>query len=282
MATDYTYGLNIAEDAFQRAGIQDSVVTDKMKRFVNRAYFDLLKMCEWPWALAYPPGIINTLAKVADSITATEGSATATITTLSTTTSFAGRKIYADTNQINYRILTHVGATITLDATWKETSVTSAACTIFQDEYDLASDCSRPWSFKGRNCLRPFRFSGAITQHSHWDIDTYGSTIIDVAMIQYQKVRFTPWLTEAVTVEYLYCKQQAVLDFSGTAPNDVPVIPLWDRHVLADMTLLLQLYDWLDSQQSVASKIVSLQKQVEGKISEMKSFYNIYEDRVSA
>lgn len=282
MATDYTYGLNIAEDAYQRAGIQDATVTDKMKRFVNRAYFDLLKMAEWPWALAHPPGIINTLAKVADTITATKGSATATITTNSAVTSLGGRKIWADTNQIVYRILTHVGTTLTLDATWKETSMTAGACSIFQDEYDLSAECVRPWSFRGRNCLKPFRFSGSISQHAQWDIETYGDTIIDVALIQYQKVRFKPWLTEAVSVEYLYCKQQAVLTFTGTAPGDVPVIPLWDRHVLADMALLLQLYDWLDKEPALGSKIKSLADQIAGKITEMKSFYCISEDRFSA
>jgi hypothetical protein len=282
MATDYTYGLNIAEDAFQRAGIEDSTVTDKMKRFVNRAYFDLLKMAEWPWALAHPPGIINTLAKVADTLTATEGSATATITTDSTVTSMAGRKIWSDVNQIPYRILTHTGTTITLDATWKEDSVSSVDCSIFQDEYDLAAACLRPWSFRGRNCQKPFRFSGAITHHAQWDYETYGDSIIDVSLIQHQKVRFKPWLTEAVTVEYLYCQQQNVLTFTGTSPGDVPVVPLWDRHVIADMALLLQLYDWVDQAPGYSAKITALTNQITGKIREMKSFYCAFEEGFSA
>ncbi len=281
MATDYTYGVNIAEDAFQRAGIEGSTVTDKMKRFVNRAYFDLMKMAEWPWALKHPPGIINTLAKVSDTITATEGSATATITTASTTTNFTGRKLWSDTYQIPYRIILHSGTTLTLDATWKEDSISGGDCSIFQDEYDLASDCIRPWSFRGRNCQKPFKFKGALSHHAQWDEETYGDSIIDVSLLQHQKIRFKPWLTEAVTVEYLYCEQQDVLDFSGGL-GDVPVVPLWDRHIIADMALLLQLQDWLDKEPAYGQKIAGLTNQITAKISEMKSFYCPFDEEFTA
>lgn len=278
MAINYTYGKDIAEDAFQRAGIEDTIVTDKMKRFVNRAYFDLLKMAEWPWALEHPPGIINTIEKVDCLLTATRWSATATINVDSATIDLSGRKIMAKLNQIPYRILTHSGTDVVLDATWKEIGDSPFDCSVFQDEYDLADSCLKPWSFRGRNCQTPFRFRGAITHHHQWDEETYGGAIIDVSLIQHKKVRFKPFLNEAVTVEYLYCRQHSPLTFTGAAPADVPVVPLWDRHVIADMALLLQLLDWVDHAPGYSTKISALNQQITAKIREMKSFYSVSED----
>lgn len=282
MAENYTYGKDIAEDAFQRAGIQDATVTDKMKRFVNRAYFDILMEAPWTFALKHPPGIINTLASVEDEITVTKGSATATITTDSGTTDFSGRKIWQKTQQIPYRILTHSGTTLTLDATWKELSASSADCEIFQDEYDLASDCLRPWSFRGRNSQIPFDPKGSINMHQQYDQETYGSDIIDWSLIQHKKIRFKPWLKESVTIEYLYCEEQDPLDFTGSGSGDTPVIPSWNRAVIADRALLYQLYDWLDKEPALATRIASLSDQINDQIAEMKSFYNIESDYFTA
>jgi len=282
MAENYTYGKDIAEDAFQRAGIQDDTVTDKMKRFVNRAYFDILMQAPWTFALKHPPGIINTLAPVDDSITISEGSASGTITTNSATTDFSGRKIWQKTQQIPYRILTHSGTTITLDATWKEDDASSDDAEIFQDEYDLASDCLRPWSFRGRNSQLPIDFKGPINMHGQYDTETYGSEIIDCSLIQHDRVRFKPWLKEATTIEYLYCEEQDPLDFSGAGAGDTPVIPSWNRAVIADRALLYQLYDWLDKEPAHAARIQSLTNQINEQIAEMKAFYNVEADHFGA
>jgi hypothetical protein len=282
MAENYNFGLSIAEDAFQRAGIQDDTVTDKMKRFVNRAYFDILKQAPWTFALKHPPGIINTLAEVEDTITVTEGSASATITTNSASTDLSGRKVWQNTQQIPYRIITHSGTTLTLDATWKEDSASTADCTIFQDEYDLAADCLRPWSFRGRNSQIPFDPKGSIAMHQQLDQETYGSDIIDWSLIQQKKVRFKPWLKASVTVEYLYCEEQDPLNFSGSGAGDTPVVPSWDRAVIADRALLYQLYDWLDKEPAHGARIQSLTQQINDQISEMKAFYNVESDYFTA
>jgi hypothetical protein len=282
MAENYTYGKDIAEDAFQRAGIHEATVTDKMKRFVNRAYFDILKESAWTFALKHPPGIIDTLDDVVDSLTATKGSKTATITTDAAVTDLSGRKIWLDANQITYRIITHVGFTLTLDATWKEDSVATGVCTIFQDEYDLAADCLRPWTMRGRNTQLEIEFKGALSMHTQTDQDTYGSEYIDVSLIQQKKVRFKPWLKVATTVEYLYVEEQSPLDFTGAGAGDTPVIPSWDRQVIADKALVLQLYDWVDKEPAHATRIQSLEQQIKDKIAEMKAFYNVESDHFTA
>lgn len=118
--------------------------------------------------------------------------------------------------------------------------------------------------------------------HRQWDIETYGNYIIDCSMIQQKRVRFKPWLKDATTIEYLYCKEQDPLDFAGTGAGDTPVVPSWDRKVLADMALMLQLLDWLDTTQSVAGKVDVLSKSIQRQISNMKAFYIIEEDHFSA
>lgn len=282
MADNYTFGLDIANDAFERSGINDSAVTDKMKRFVNRAYFDILKEAPWTWALKDPPGIINTLAEVEDSLTATEGSATATITVNSAVTDFSGRKIWLVANQVPYRIITHSGLTLTLDATWKEASVSAGDCIIFQDEYSLASDCARPWSFRGRNSQLPIRFTGAIEMHAQYDQETYGSHVIDISLIQQKKIRIKPWIKESVTLEYLYVEEKDPLDFTGAGAGDTPVLPLWDRAILADRALLYQLYDWVDKEPAYAARIQSLEGQIQDQLANMKAFYNVESDHYTA
>jgi hypothetical protein len=281
MAENYTYGVDIANDAFQRAGINEATVTDKMKRFVNRAYFDILKEAAWTWALKHPPGIIDTVASVEDTITITEGSTTATITTDSGVTDFSDRKVWQDTKQMPYRIITHSGTTLTLDATWKEADASGDACTIFVDEYDLESDCLRPWSFRSRTSQLPIRFSGAIQMHEQYDEETYGSPVIDISLIQQKKIRLKPWTKEAVTIEYLYVEEFSPLDFGGGA-GDTPVVPAWDRAVIADKALLYQLYDWIDNNPAVAPRIQSLEGQIQDQLATMKAFYNVESDHFTA
>jgi hypothetical protein len=215
-------------------------------------------------------------------LTATKGSVTATILTDSAVTDYSGRKIWLDNNQVPYRIIDHSTFTLTLDAEWKEESVSSGDCTIFQDEYDLAADCLRPWSMRGRNSQVSIDFKGAINMHSQLDQETYGSEHIDCSLIQHKKVRFKPWLKESVTIEYLYCEEQDNLDFTGAGAGDTPVIPSWNRAVIADRALLYQLYDWLDKEPAHAQRIQSLTQQINDQIAEMKSFYNIESDYFSA
>ena len=276
MGISYTTGADIYADVLARAGIDGD--SDKVKRYINRAYYDLLQIEPWPWALKYPPGIINVLSSIEDTLTATEGSATVTLTTTdSSSTNLASSndnyKLWLDTNQIPYRIISHSGKTVTLDATWKEDSVTSAsACTIFKDEYNLASDCTRPWSFLDRNNGGSIDFDSMKKSHSQNTQCTYGSNIESIAMLTNSRIVIKPWLKDGITIEYLYCEQQTALDFSGGAAGDTPIIPVFDRHVIADMAYLLELKDWKD-EAKVDAKIKALEVMIAGKLSSMRNFW---------
>lgn len=98
----------------------------------------------WKFTLADPPGSFVTVAPVTSlTVNVTQDSTSATLSS-SVTADLAGRKIEIGNNV--YRIATHGGSTdaIVLDVAYIETSDADAACTIFQDEYDLsASDFGR-------------------------------------------------------------------------------------------------------------------------------------------
>lgn len=272
MATNYDTGYAIAAAVQERAGIGTEKITDKTRRYVQRAYYELLTMEPWPFVMKATPGIINTVASVADDITATEGSATATITTSSATTDYTGYKIYHDTNQQVYRITDHDSYTLTIDATWKEDSVSAADCTIYQDEYSLAADCLRPWSFRDRTNDIPIEFDGYIYQHGERVQKSYYDEIVHVSMVGSSKVRFEPWLKSATTIEYIYTEVKSDLTFEPHPTSDTPVVPKWFRYVLEDMAYLKVLQDWED-RPSVQPKIASTRIDIARALGRLRDTY---------
>ena len=282
MSQSYTFGKDIVDDVLDRAAIDNDNLSDKTERFVNRAYFDLLQEAPWPFALKYPPGVIDVLDDVTDTITATLASSSATITTASTTTNMTGRKLIHDSNQVPYYIVLHSGTTLTLDATWKEASCTTEACTIYQDVYALATDCARPWSFKSRSTGMVLNYSDAIDVHALSGTDIYGSEIVTVTQVSNKTVKLKPWIKEPTTIEYIYCQEQDALDFTGSGVGDTPVIPPFDRHIIADMAYVMTLHDWLDKSPSLSVKIESTMIGIQRKLSKMKAFYKLLPSSFSA
>ena len=243
--SNYTYGLDILEDALFRAG-EDTTDSDYLaaaKDYVNRAYYQFLSVAPWPFAKQYPPGVIDTLAEETGTASISNGSTTITFDT-GPDESMTDRKIYFDSDNTMYRITAHssgeTGATI--DATLKETTKASASYTIFQDEYDLASDCMVPLRFWFRN--NPER---KIVRES--DNTMFGRTHRSGlrpsrwAYINDSKVRFNFWTEDAKTIEYDYTYAPGFLDFAGTGSGDTPIIPLQHRPLLSDWALALLLKD---------------------------------------
>ena len=272
MAIDYDSGFAIAQAVQDRAGISTDKISEKTRRYVLRSYYELLMLEPWPFALKETPGVINTVESFEDEITATEGSATATITTASTTTNCTGRKIYHNGNQKIYRITLHSAYTLTLDATWKEDSVSGETCTVYQDEYSIAADCVRLWSFRDRTNNIPIEWDGFIGMHRELDEKFYGSQIVHVSLMTETKVLFEPWLKDASTVEYLYTDQKDDLTFEAMDASDVPVVPKWHRHILEDMAYLKTLKDWED-RPSIQPKIVSVERDIARGVDRMRGAY---------
>lgn len=284
MAVHYSTGLDIYNDVKDRLPLASDEAHERAKRSVNRAYYDLLMMAEWPWAKSKRPGICNLKEAISDTVTAAEGSASATVTTGSATQSLVDWKLVHDTNQEEYRILTHAGTAITFDATWIEDDCTTEDCTIYNDEFTLASDCLLPWSFYDRTYNKKIEFpyskeereagylTGYYIDHASILTNTLDSTYANIVI-----VNFRPLTEYARTIEYSYTKiptHNAVnyLAIDGVTANDTPLVPIMDRHILADMALRIMLKDFRQDANAMA-KVTTLSLEIKEKLTAMKNFW---------
>jgi len=284
MAVHYSTGLDIYNDVIDRLPLASGETHERAKRSVNRAYYDLLMIVEWPWAKAKRPGICNLKDSISDTVTVTKGSASATVTTLPTTQSLVDWKLVHDVNQKEYRILTHVLTAITFDATWLEDSCTVEACTIYNDEFTLATDCLLPWSFYDRTYNKKIEFpypkedreTGSLTGY-YIDHASILTNTLDATFANIVVINFRPLTEYARAIEYSYTKiptHGAVnyLSINGTTSTDTPLVPIMDRHVLADMALRIMLKDFRQDANAMA-KVTTLSIEIKEKLTAMKNFW---------
>ena len=263
--TYFKYGADILQDVLFRGGELTALTgttseyLTRCKGYVQRAYHDIVIAAPWPWALKDPPGTLDIVAKQTNTATATQGSNAVTLgTTISSTV--AGYWFEIDGKQVPYRITEHSGTSVTLDATYKETDESAGACTIYKDEYSLADDCWKIWRAWDRN--NPHRIIDIIQQgemHEMFTSRAVSSTdTFKMALIKEDKVRITPWPSEDdITIEYEYTEKiDTDLSFDSDTTNDVPVIPINDRHILSDAALVLLMVDKNDQRaQSIGSLV---------------------------
>lgn len=266
----FNTGLAIAQDVHERAGIDDDITT-KTKRFVNRAYYDLLKVADWPWARNSTPNVIDVVDRVDDTIVITKGTTTGTITTSAADDDLKGYKLLNINNKVEYRIANHVLTAATLDATWKEDTISTAEDVyIYKDEYSLADNCLMPRSFYNRNTSKPIEFDST-GKYRKREYARESSEILLISLITNTKVIVSPFVKDGLTIEYVYTKTQAALDITGEA-GDVPVVPAQDRHVIADIAYRLVLKDWRQKGE-VIGKIRDVELDIRDKIRAMKNMY---------
>jgi len=247
-------GQDIVIDVLGRAGelrgntrtfanAANSDYFEAAKEYVLRIYRDFLADAPWPFALKDPPGLLALKGEVSGQGSATNGSTTVTLDA-TIATSMAGRKFKMDVEGVIYRISAHTAGTtiLTLDTAYLEETY-AGNYTIFQDEYELASDCIQPWDFwpRGESLNRvDFMGIGEMRRRflfrGHMSTDIHRISIIRNSFPP--KVRVTPWTTDDQTLEYEYTYMPSVLDWSGGS-TDTPIIPAHDRHVLADGALSL-------------------------------------------
>lgn len=239
-------GQLILQDALFRAGELTTLTgvisdyLDEAKKFVQRTYFDVLEYAPWPWALKDPPGILTVYAKKTNTATVTRDSTAVTLGA-AIASSVAGWWFQVDSQLVPYRITAHTAGatTLTLDAPYNEAAGTLITCTIFKDEYSLASDCLKPWAAWNRN--KPTDRIDVIGMGEMRDRFTNRNTpAINariMAVVKSNKVRIRPWPeTDNITIEYDYTAYpSADLTFDGVAATDTPVVPLYDRQVLSDV-----------------------------------------------
>lgn len=217
------------------------------KLAINTEHRSILGLHAWYFAKKPKPGIITTEAKdavVVQSISVRTVTLAATLTP-----SRVNRKFYLDSTQAYYRIEAHTSGTnsLTLDADYVETP-TSGAGTIYQDEYNLATDCLRPWS--------PMRVRGQWerdidvinenefrARHS-WNATQALSAPEDACLIrvdptgaQKPRIQLAPWPSDRTNIEYDYTTNPADLTYDEVAATDTPLIPEPYRWVLYERAL---------------------------------------------
>lgn len=245
-ADDFNTGQDLLYYVLVRAGQSESASDDYANRvqgFVLDAYWTVLQMHKWPFAMASSPGVLTTSASQSVTISSIT-SATPGVVTLSATiaTSQAGKKIFLNSTQAMYRIASHTAGTdqLTLDAKYVETT-TSGPATIFQDEYALATTAIKIWSpLRPRgtywNDIDVLEENDFRSRYGHSGIAGPGP--IEAAMWTRRdsagsiQLQLAPWSEDAVNIEYDYT-QFVTLTFDGVAGTDTPVIPRQDRVVVA-------------------------------------------------
>ena len=242
--TYYKNGADILEDVLFRSGelTASSGVTsnyrDAAKRYIQRRYHDIVIAQPWPWALSSTPGTLSVVAGQSNTATCTQGSASVTLGT-SITSSVSGYWLEIDSKMVPYRISSHSASSVdvTLDTTYKEDSVSAGVCTIYKDEYSLASDCWKIWKAWDRN--NPNVRIDIIQSGKMHDIytsrRTSSSNTYIMSIIRNGVARITPWpVSDDITIEYEYtAKISNDLSFSSDT-SDVPIIPDVDRAILSD------------------------------------------------
>lgn len=263
----FEYGRDILQDVLFRAGEKTDLVGilsdyfDRTKVYIQRVYKDILGYAPWPWAIKNPPGVLNIEKARKNTLTVDNGSTSATLGS-SVPVSLAGYFVFLDDGQVPYRILAHNSGTaeITLDAPFKELSVSGAPCTIFKDEYQLPEDCLKIWSAWDRNNIgcEVDIINPEEMRRNHPNRLVSGNRIQKITLIRSNIVRIYPWpLFDDITLEYDYTvKPTSDLTFDASA-NDIPIVPLVDRHVIADAALVLLMIDKNDARASDVSNIVA-------------------------
>jgi len=272
------YGCDILKDVLFRAGelsaVSGTSVSDYLgqtKVFVQRAYNEVLEYAPWPWALKDPPGVLSLTEKATGSAVFTHASTAVTLCA-SDDTSRTGYWIWLDDEEIPYRIASHAAGytSVTIDAEYTSATASAGAYSIFKDEYEVASDCLRVW----RAWLRddPNHVIDVITEgemSSLYPGRNVGTYPRKVALIRGTKLRISPWPdTTPLTLEYEYTrKPSSDLTFDNNATTDVPIVPLLDRPLIADIALGLLYHTKNDPR---AAEIMGL---VQGKFAAMLNIY---------
>jgi hypothetical protein len=247
---DLRTGLDILKAVLDSAG-QSQSTSDKYaqqaKMAINIEHRSILFLHEWYFAKKEKPGIITTVAS--DRVTVNSISGRTVTLAAALTPSRINRKFYLDATQAYYRIEAHTDntATLTLDADYVETP-TAGQGTIYQDEYNLASDCLKPWS--------PLRIRGQwerfveligekeFRDRYGWNTTTAISIPENATMIrldptgqQIPRIQIAPWPSDRLNMEYDYTAIPDSLTFDDDPDDDIPMIPEPYRWVLYERAL---------------------------------------------
>jgi len=216
-------------------GNADRLIDAKLHTLTG--YWDFCAMRPWRWARVDPPVQFATAAKETNSITAgglTVGSVTVTLDAV-IATSQAGKKFSMDGERIPFRISAHTAGTAVLTLAAGYTGVVlSGPCTIFQDEYLVATD------ILAFPVLKNLHTGGSVRVVPEAELEErFPRNVQESAHSQYAafigdgKVRLVPWTPEAQLWECRYNFRPVPLTWDGVGATDTPICPRQVREVIA-------------------------------------------------
>jgi len=251
-------GLSIAEYGLRRANElkieqNDDFVAD-YKDYVNLAYWDIVGEFPWLWAMKYPPYQLSTVAPIVVGGATVAGSATVTLG--ADPGVVAGYKFVTENDGIPLRIVSNLGAVLTLAAPYP---ISNASFTgmIYRDEYPIPSDVLMPVMLKRLA-------SGGEIDPLTGDLfgASYGRNIASGSPQSYTYltegvIQIGRWPTIVEVLELWYTYLPPALDFSGSVATDTPILPLNLRWIIADRALFYLLTDMEDQKGEVIIKNAS-------------------------
>jgi len=232
-------------------GVQsnDTVATNKIKRFVNLAYIDeVLPFKRWSW-LEKTTQVIHKAYYSVDTASVTPDSTTVTLSTAPAASygSFLGYKFSVDGSNKIYTISAHTAesTTITLSSAFQEVLNATAEFKIWRDRIDLpttAKETSTVWHAERNKPLeavgtkryrqleaRDAKVEGFPDYYNTGDFFDPSSGDNEFESDRYRQTRIFPAITSTpVTINIDYIEEAVELDDD----DDEPLIPVGDRIVL--------------------------------------------------
>lgn len=258
---NYDTGLDILTNVLSRADELEIGVAEReeeAKTYIQTAYISVLtEGYPWPFARKAFPGVVVTNRERTGVATLTTGSINGTFA-VAPDASFAGRKIWADGDEVVYRIVSHTINTtdFVLDSVFLGTTG-SKNVHVFQDEYALATDFLRPISHKflRPGDGRPFAELIGIDELDGRSESTLTWNGTDspryCAFVGDKTIRIWPWTTESKRFTYRYIYHPGVLTFDGTATDTLVIQPSEDRVVVSLLAVGNLLVDKNDDRASI-------------------------------
>lgn len=253
---NYTTSSDLLDDALSRAGEKidgTSPLQDDAVRFLNRAYQGLWSGGSeidpntnevWWWLRKDTQGVLNLNPAIIDigTVSVTNNS-TSILFTNAPVDSIAGRHFKARNHADVFIIATHTAgqAEATLDSVYTGTNNTTALYTVFQLDYDLASDLlylSTPMRAYQSN-RGEIGYMDMTNLHERWALENLnGGVPHNFTMIGQRKVRFSHYGNnesgKLIKVDYEYIREPADLADDTSEPS----VPRQYRKILADWTLM--------------------------------------------
>lgn len=223
----------------------------QVENAIIEAWREIYPRAPWLDLVKDPPGVFVTSDDVTNRTLTIAAAGTSVAGTLSSSiaTSISGFKIRPTGESYILRVTAHVaGATaITLDAAPE--TLSAVACTIYQDEYDLASDLGAfvdgLWVDGRLVTLRSEEWLKA-----HWPDPPSGATYpVNFARLGRRKIRLSHYPTSVVRGEYPYTYDPG--DPSGSADL---AIPAYLRPALAEKALAVLYNMKMDRRESTADQ----------------------------